>query len=282
MMGFIFSGFGIAMGILLVVFVVLFYFIFRKQKIPKVRVASDYAESNRLKGLMFDNSVHAQIATSVSGKILMFSPTAEEMFGYTENEVLGKSILMLFKSDNGLSWYKERIDDSKRLIELDVLRKNGEVLSAILFVKKLDDAGFVNIGWFTRKSNADIDSRKLLAEKIEMLEKGAIDAKTGIWSWNASENKFYGCEYFRYIFSLLEHEEVTFLGLLERIYIDDRDALPFMMKELIESKKENYTMRYRVKKGDKLRWVSLTGTIEYKDEFPLIIHGVVKFEDNAN
>jgi len=282
-MGFIFSGFGIAMGILLASIFVIFFFLLKgKQKFPKVRLASDYHESNRLKGMMFDNSVHAQIATSVAGKILMFNPTAEKMFGYTEGEVLGKSVLMLFKSDNDLSWYKERIDDNKRLIELDVVKKSGDVFTAILFIKKLDDSGFINIGWFTRKSNADIDSRQLLAEKIELLEQGAIDARTGIWSWNASENKFYGCKYFRYIFSLLEHEEVTFLGLLERIYIDDRGALPLMMKELIESKKENYTMRYRVKKGDKLRWVALTGYIDYKDEFPLIIHGVVKFEEDAN
>lgn len=277
-MGFIFSGFGIAMGILLASIFVIFFFLLKgKQKIPKVRLASDYHESNRLKGLMFDNSVHAQIATNVAGEILMFNRTAELKFGYKQEEVLGKSILILFKQANDLNWYKERMDDRSRLTELDSIHKNGEVFPVVVFIKKLDDSGFINIGWFIRKIQIDIDNRRLLQSRINFLEKGQIDGDWGTWEWNPFTNIVEVSAHMRTIFELMENEEVTAESLMECVYREDRMATAEVINNAIENKIGKYKTKYRIRKLDgNLWWIEVKGVIEYGAEnVPEKIHGVI-------
>ena len=55
-----------------------------------------------------------------------------------------------------------------------------------------------------------------------------------------------------------------------------------MIRETIESHKEKYTMKYRVRKYDELKWVEVSGNIRYdKVGVPMLIHGTVKFTNES-
>lgn len=260
----------------------LLYYVFKDMRRMRFKIVTEYSIAKRLRELMFDNSVQAMIATDMNGMILMFNLTAEKLFGYTQEQIIGESILKLFDGDNTLSFFKDRIDDKTQLLELSAKHSDNTTFPIILFLTKLDDEGFISIGWFARQLNAELDSRKALNDKITFLEQGLCDAEVGAWSWNPLTDKLEVCKYFRYVFSLMQNEEITFPELLECIYRDDRADLPLMIRETIESHKEKYTMKYRVRKYDELKWVEVSGNIRYdKVGVPMLIHGTVKFTNES-
>lgn len=107
------------------------------------------------------------------GKILTFNQAAQEIFGYTEDETLGKNISMLMGSphrehhDSYLSNYIERgvSDITGRIRELEALRKDGSMFPIELGVVEVQMAGDVNFIGVVR----DITERKQRENEIHQL-----------------------------------------------------------------------------------------------------------------
>lgn len=107
------------------------------------------------------------------GKILTFNQAAQEIFGYTEDETLGKNISMLMGSphrehhDSYLSNYIERgvSDITGRIRELEALRKDGSMFPIELGVVEVQMAGEVNFIGVVR----DITERKQRENEIHQL-----------------------------------------------------------------------------------------------------------------
>ncbi|MBW8192051.1 EAL domain-containing protein [Neiella marina] len=107
------------------------------------------------------------------GKILTFNQAAQEIFGYSEGETLGKNINMLMGSphrehhDGYLSNYIERgiSNITGRIRELDAWRKDGSIFPIELGVVEVQVAGEINFIGVVR----DITDRKQREHEIHQL-----------------------------------------------------------------------------------------------------------------
>jgi PAS domain S-box-containing protein len=87
------------------------------------------------------------IVTDAGGKIVYYSDGAEKLFGWTRNEVIGKSVAMMH-TEEGVKQFGKVLGDaanSKYEGELDFKKKNGQIFKGHLqVVATKDRSGRIN------------------------------------------------------------------------------------------------------------------------------------------
>lgn len=138
------------------------------------RVKGDLEKSQNQLQAIIHNAMDGIITIDESAKILGFNPAAEEIFGYTQQEVLGKNLNILmpepFRSehDSYISRYKET--GKAKIIgirgrEVNAVRKNGDIFPMELSASEMILGGMRYFVGIVR----DITERKLTEEKIAHL-----------------------------------------------------------------------------------------------------------------
>lgn len=112
-----------------------------RNSVNALRASQDYARS------IIDSSMDMIIAVDQERKIIEFNRAAEETFGYRREEVLGKSIDMLYADPPvGVAINKTTIAKGRLVQEIYNRRKNGEVFPSYLSASILTDARGKPIG----------------------------------------------------------------------------------------------------------------------------------------
>ncbi len=141
------------------------------------------AANQALVGAIVRYSPEAIVTTDDCGRILLFNPAAERMFGWSAGEVLGRNVSMLMpepwrsEHDGYIKRYLETGDP--RIIckpgrELEAVRKNGEVFPIELMVAEMQAGSQRRFLGFIR----DITVRK--RQESELLRQARHDAVTGL------------------------------------------------------------------------------------------------------
>ncbi len=131
----------------------------------------DSHSKNALLSGILELSVEAVICVDENQKIFLFNHGAEDIFGYSSEEVLGKPIDMLMPEKYRPMHYQHmqnfiRSDESsrhmKRRAEITGLRKNGEQFPAEASISKV----YINDKIIVTSILQDITERKLVYEKL--------------------------------------------------------------------------------------------------------------------
>jgi two-component system cell cycle sensor histidine kinase/response regulator CckA len=150
--------------------------------------------SERFTRSIIDSSIDMIIATDIDRRIVQFNHAAEETFGFSQNEVLGKQSEMLYADRNTAEQVNDAIKKKKSFTgEVLNKRKNGEIFPAYLsssILRGADNAvlGIVNI---SRDIGMQKRSERELAEKelvYRTLFEGAHDA-----IFTMKEDRFIDC-----------------------------------------------------------------------------------------
>jgi two-component system, cell cycle sensor histidine kinase and response regulator CckA len=150
------------------------------------------------------NLVHdAIIAKGIDGKVTLWNPAAEKMFGYSASEILGHSTQILFST--------ERIQETEALLararlgedvpsfETVCLRKDGRPLDVSLTASPLKDAAGQVIG--LSKILRDLTEynrvKRQIEEQTALLDKTQdailiFDLEGRILFWNKGADRIYG------------------------------------------------------------------------------------------
>ncbi|WP_133011849.1 PAS domain S-box protein [Marinomonas flavescens] len=122
-----------------------------------------------------DTAIDGIISMDAKGIILAFNKAAEQIFGWTESELIGKRISVLLPKSNNLHSRKALITYLKNAIkqhvgldnEITVLHKNGHIIPIRLAIGRVDVVGKkpMFVGFVT-----DISVRKEMEEKIKKSE----------------------------------------------------------------------------------------------------------------
>lgn len=131
-------------------------------------------ENEERKSSILASALDGIITIDAEGKVIEFNPSAREMFGYTDEEVQGKSVADLIippefrdAHSKGMKRYLEtgKSDILSRRIELTALRKNGEVFPVELTVAPIEQGDHKIFTAFLR----DLTERKAAEESLRKL-----------------------------------------------------------------------------------------------------------------
>ncbi|MBI3921007.1 MAG: PAS domain S-box protein, partial [Armatimonadetes bacterium] len=99
----------------------------RKQAEESLRASKEYATS------LIESSLDMIIAVDRDRKIIEFNRAAQEAFGYLPEEVLGKSVDLLYADpEEGRHVHLTTVESGRCVQEIRNLRKNGEVFPTLL------------------------------------------------------------------------------------------------------------------------------------------------------
>lgn len=141
---------------------------------------SDENNSNLLQSII-ETAPDAIVTIDSAGVILSFSPAAEKIFGYTQNEVTGQNVKMLMpepyhaEHDGYVSRYLST--GEKRIIgigrEVRAKRKNGEVFVAELAVGEVAADSTVVFTGFLRDVTDRVDAQRRATRLQQSLDQMA-------------------------------------------------------------------------------------------------------------
>jgi PAS domain S-box-containing protein len=235
-----------------------------------------------------DTAIDGIISMDAKGVILAFNKAAEQIFGWTESDVIGKRISVLLPKSNNLHSRKALISYLKNVIqqgegsdnEITVLHRNGHIIPIRLAIGRVDIVGQkpMFVGFVT-----DISTRKEMEEKIKKSEEQyrsliknipgvsfrslfqqntppifISDAVEQLIGWQA--NDFYQGK----------------ISVAEIIHPDEVDRIQETIKTAINERR-SYSLEYRLKhKEGQTIWVLENGTIVFnEDNIPEWIDGVM-------
>ncbi|MCG8410740.1 MAG: PAS domain S-box protein [Bacteroidales bacterium] len=142
------------------------------------------------------------IAIDLVGNIIYWNKGAEKIFGYKQNEILGKSLQELYPDKNKQLFF----DDIKKIQESDTIKiewegrnKKDQTIWVELTATKFKNnqnktIGYIGISEDITKSHEKIKYKSQLSNIIEYSEDGivSIDLDGFITSWNKGAAKTYG------------------------------------------------------------------------------------------
>jgi PAS domain S-box-containing protein len=106
-----------------------------------LKAAQEYAQN------IVDSSLDMIIAADKDQNIMEFNHAAEETFGYTAQEIIGKPISVLYRDqDESASIHAKTIENGTCIQEVVNCRKNGEVFQSLLSASVLKNAEGTAIG----------------------------------------------------------------------------------------------------------------------------------------
>ncbi|MEE9166982.1 MAG: PAS domain S-box protein [Candidatus Neomarinimicrobiota bacterium] len=134
----------------------------RKRSEEALKTSKEYTEN------LVGSSLDMIIAVDNNRRISEFNKAAEETFGYSREEILGKHVNILYADKKqGLVVHKMTVREGRHIQEVHNRRKNGEVFPSLLSSSVLVDSKGKRVG--AMGVSRDITGRKQAEEEIRKL-----------------------------------------------------------------------------------------------------------------
>lgn len=245
---------------------------------------------------VIDEVPETLLVVNLEGLIIYANTTSKTMFGYTEKELLEKTIDVIVptkyiplvetaKQQN----HRETFEIECATKELKEGKTNYIPIEAAVSVKKT--AAGVNsyaiiLKDITHRKRHEI-TKSLAIERIkrdcDLLCEGETILKTGVWRWDMTKrpDEVSYSSGFADLFDVMPGQVLTAETLLEIVYIKDLPALKEAMQKCVETG-EPYELDYRISRrngtkdllhcngqatfSDNRKVIMLTGTVQLKKE----------------
>ena len=138
------------------------------------------AKSIRLAAIV-ESSDDAIVSKTLDGIVVSWNQSAERLFGYSADEMIGKSIAVLFPKDRikEETYFLEQIKNNQRIqhYETERINKNGELLSISVSLSPIIDenGNILGVSKIARDISLQKSLQQKLAEKLERLNELAED-----------------------------------------------------------------------------------------------------------
>ena len=152
-------------------------------------------QASRRLAAIVESSEDAIISKDLNGIITSWNQAAEQLFGYTAEEVIGKPVTLLIPPErhDEEPGILERIRRGERIEHYETVRrrKDGSLLDISLTVSPIRDAKGNIVG--ASKIARDITRRKrvevALRESEQRLRLATQTGKLGVWDWDIVTNR---------------------------------------------------------------------------------------------
>ncbi len=139
--------------------------------IAKIRACEERLEERKKYRGLFESSMDAVVLTDVSGKIVEVNRAAEELFGYTKEELTGKDMSELYADPSDEEALMECLSTHgfTKNFEVRYLTRNKDVISCLESSTILRDENGEPAGCY--KVIKDITERKMMEDNLRKLNK---------------------------------------------------------------------------------------------------------------
>ena len=227
----------------------------------------------KLKTTMDSATDYAIITTDTHGMVELWSCGAEKIFGYTEEEVKGKSADMVFTPEDIAEQLPEK--------EMAIAREKGSAADERWHMRK-DGSKFYMSGIMTLihdgglrgyvKVARDMTEQKQAEEQLRILEErnriALQSAEMGSWDWNVKEDRIIWNEQHHLLLGIEPYkEEKQTANFLQFVHPDDKGPVEIKLKEAVEST-GIYKAEFRIIRADnkEVRWMTgFSRAVEWED-----------------
>ncbi len=214
-----------------------------------------------------------------SGNAAFWNDAAEKIFGYSQKEILNKSIhniLPISKyQDSAIKAFAAFKETGKgnavnKTIEVEAKRKNGENFPIELSLSAIKIKGLWNAIGIVKDITERKKAEKILKESEEKLKKAQKIAQMGNWEFAFENQKIFFSEELVEIFEL-EEDQHSFYEFSEKlIYDDEKEKFLSIINDHFagEIRKEN---EYRILvSNENIKYISLISEAFFDNENKII------------
>ena len=251
------------------------------------RLENELRESEEKFKTISNFALDAIILIDNEGNIVFWNPAAEKIFGYSNEEVMGKDMHKMLAperyhedSNNAFKKFKStgKGDAVGKIVELAGLREDGSEFPMELSISAVKIKGKWNGIGIVR----DITERKKAEEALKISEEryslAQMAADIGSWDWNIITGELIWSDTIESMFGFSRGKfKATYDAFLECVHPDDRQLLIDSVNNSVE-KNEEYDIEHRIVWPDiTVRWLSETGAV-FRDEKGMAIRmlGIVQ------
>ncbi|WP_155849545.1 EAL domain-containing protein [Arthrobacter sp. H20] len=248
------------------------------QVIAVIDVSTDTTESQRAQAEMsrlsslVEFSNDAINGATLDGIITSWNAGAERIYGYSAEEAIGKSVLMLSPEERSGAdeVLRDRLRSGQPVIGQYIrgMRKDGSLLDISLTLSPMygesgqligSSAVARDVSEINRLRAASDLERDRLAAAQEMAHVGSVE-------WDALADRVWRSDEYCRIHGLPVTTEGSRGPLLRAVHPDDRDRIDLIWQELLVSGTSiDFTYRVEPSDGD-IRWVYARATLERDDD----------------
>jgi two-component system, cell cycle sensor histidine kinase and response regulator CckA len=214
------------------------------------------------------SSADAIIGKTLEGLITSWNASAEHMFGYPADEMIGDTIFKLIpphlhQEERDLL---DRIRKGERVAfsEAERVRKDGRQIFVSASVSPIRNAQGAVIGASSIKR--DVTERRqaqqALTQSQERLELALRAARMGAWQWDLKTDVMSWDEGLNQLFGVGLTQQVTrFEQFLERVHEEDREQVRHELERALQDGATLSTDFRIILPNGKIRWVSHKGRV---------------------
>ena len=211
---------------------------------------------------LIESADDAIISKTLDGIITSWNKGAQRIFGYTADEVIGKSVTILIPAghEDEEPAILARLRAGKRIEHYETIRvtKDGRLLDISLTVSPIKGpkGEIVGASKIARDITDQKQARRALDEASARLKLALDAARLGDWSWDAETDVITLSETAARILGVSPDQPLTYADWRQIQNAEDREPTGRIVDEAI-AKHTDYDIEYRVKSGN--RWISAKG-----------------------
>lgn len=229
---------------------------------------------NYLKAVM-NTVLDGLIIIDSKGTIQSFNPSAEAIFGYVSEDVIGKNVKMLmpepYHSGHDGYLHNYLTTGEKKVIgigrEVSGQRKDGSIFPMDLGINEMRLDGARMFVGTVRDISQRKKSEEALRQSEERYELAVQGLSVGIWDWDIPTNKLYWSPRFKEILRFYEEDLEDHYSVWEsRVHPEDVGRTVEMLQNHLK-KIEPYMVEYRLRRKDgSYAWIQAKGQAVWDKE----------------
>lgn len=244
--------------------------------------------SHDIQQIIMSSALDAIICTNETGVITQWNAQAEQLFGWTEKEVLKKNLTDTIiprrhqrRHNNGMKKYSQTGIGPmlKKLVETDAVNAAGKEFPIELFIVPVEEKGkgshvfcaFIRDISARKKAERDILKSQLRlqqAQEIAHLGNWELDLETNISNWSDEAYRIYGLE--------PGNHKISQEEWLEFIHPEDRNFVTEQIKISGSSLEETGFYHRIIRKDGMVRYLYSESHYEFNtDGKPVRLYGIV-------